>query len=389
MDLQKLTIEDIKKRLKKEFGIEVKGKPRKQVYIDTLMEAIQKSSGVAVKDALDAGIEIGKAQAVASINRSLYPMSVVSVLNNLRRLVIVKFENPSGITTGCYDECKNFAFEWSSGTSNVFNFKRVYLPILRLDANMWLNKPGNFQDSWIIGERLKNMYKSQKVKLSAECETDLKNVINEFLPRFGCWSQIQISAALARSDDLWQKTRFFRDIREIALNYNYCPYKPRSEVYKEVEAIKQKAKALNISGEFPFTEGFAKYSVLQTNANVVARKIKIMESLDGEVSSNIEKAFRNPDKFEDRFGHGFYYRRDVPIQPLEYDFPEFVEKRSANNQEVNKWLSDHDALCKKYDNSSRKFDLAAAEKETKKEVIAATGSEEEAGKYFGWRICND
>ena len=117
--------------------------------------------------------------------------------------------------------CHNYAFEKSTGKSNVHNFRNTFLPIKRIDESGWIHK-----DSGLARYVYHVVYHTVLQIMSAEghtpsCMDEIKLFLHEFLDRFGCWKQLQISAILSDGHDVWGQTHIGQVLKDFVLNHNY------------------------------------------------------------------------------------------------------------------------------------------------------------------------
>lgn len=363
------TVEEIKKELKKR-GIEFPPKARKAELEKLLL--LEESSP-------DKPVAEEQETSVVFLNGAKRILAVVDYKDN---------EIDLDICEGHNGNCTNFAFEYSSGTSNVYNFRNIFLPILRQEADGWLNKDGGVGTILLLKQltfHFRDILKPRR--LTEKCMNEMGTFIREFVDRFGCWKQLQISALLAKPEDLWFNTLFFRTLREFVLTHNYCSFPPNgiSILRGELQTIEDRlAKA----GK-PNIREMLREKIPFVNADQAKKLIlKIDEIERNNLSRAIEEAKKRavlstPDNF--------FYRRLEPIKSdlIEYVLPAHNRDESVNYEAVNKWLLDNNALCLRADTRARKTefeaDLKKAEEKSKEPVQVASDPD----RYFGWLKCDE
>lgn len=307
---------------------------------------------------------------------------ILGFLHSKRLIVVVKFDDEydhlSDECSGHPDLCENYTFEYSTGTSNDFNFKNVFLPILRMDSTGWLHKDGDEKVSTIVR---KHFYAMVIVKeLSEECRLDMNNFLIQFISRFGCWKHIQISAALAKPNDLWYNTRFFKILKNLAFEYNYCKTMPISyeidviKTYKEIErrAGRPDPESIEKPGSMmsPAYKSFIYVRNARERINEI-EKLGMQDVLETLWLRRLEHS---------SYENGFFYKRHTPIVPIKYDLPEFVMDRSLNlNEEMRKY----NALCRHVDDKSQ----LGGRNQTDVKIVSAYTTPDDPAKYYGWRKC--
>jgi hypothetical protein len=139
------------------------------------------------------------------------------------------------------DAKEGLAFEYSSGRSNLGqNFPNTFLPIKYVREDCYMKKSGDlykfelYDGFFITGTGVK-----EKADLSIFIDKvcpSAKQHLEFFIDRFGCWKELQISAALGGGRDArsaWQVFSYFRNLRRFALSHNYDistrTFIPRSE----------------------------------------------------------------------------------------------------------------------------------------------------------------
>jgi hypothetical protein len=115
------------------------------------------------------------------------------------------------------DNNQSYAFEYSSGTSNPGeNFPNTFLPINYISPSDWLAKTSKL--FWSTHEYLLTyMYNYILEKLPKNCRHNAYLHLEYFINRFGCWKEIQISAALGGG--IWESDYTeFVELRDFVLN---------------------------------------------------------------------------------------------------------------------------------------------------------------------------
>ena len=118
-----------------------------------------------------------------------------------------------------YPVNQSFAFEYSTGTSNIGeNFPTTFLPIMYIDGvGRYLNKARGLDED--IGE-----YIIETIILPyiiEECKNNAREHLLYFLKRFGCWKQLQISAAIG--GEAWDTYKHLTLLQRFAFTHD-CIY---------------------------------------------------------------------------------------------------------------------------------------------------------------------
>ena len=228
--------------------------------------------------------------------------------------------------------CKNIPMFLSTGKSNTSSFENVFLPFIRQDGE-WLNKGkgsiinGNYNPNFCaVYEYLTN--KMILLGHSDECIKESQILLLEFLERFNCWVQIQISASLGGS--FWEDYTVMTLLKQFALTHN------RTSIHGE--------KFVNAYGsDIPEDLYKTSYKIIK---------------LDGSGYRSIRLYKKKNERF---------YRSDNIIQKRLHKKPEI--DRRVSSDDVNKWLKDNNALCgriPKIKSESEKIEVEAGEKKYKK-----------------------
>ena len=233
-------------------------------------------------------------------------------------------------------------------------------------------------------------------KLTEECQKEMKEFLKEFISRFGCWKQIQISAALAKPDDLWFNTLFFRTLRETALTCNFCIYDSLETLEEELRKMDEeeiKAKRIPISQikDDSSIKGNMLIYCKYLKSKPIITKIKEIKSLGLERAIGYAYERRVSKKFK----NGFLYRRAEPITPMtDFVIPPFIRDDSVNFRVVNDWLLSRGALCERQDKQGGKSDEILEEQKKLDKAIKdlqerrIDPSVVSVDKYFGWLRCD-
>lgn len=392
MDLDKLTIKQLTSKLLT-YGITLPGKTLKKDYVNALKDAhkgdVQVMSGADVAEVvIETAVAIGRAQASAEFGAILHPMKLIAELDSVRKLIIVQFNDIESTQQNPYEICENFAFELSTGTSNAYNFKGVFLPILRQDSSGWLHKDGGLNCWRNIQTYFTDKYKV--IKMTNECREEMDAVFKEFLPRFGSWKQIQISAALAKADDLWQQTRFFRDLRNFVLTHNYCTFKPMSDSLEKLKEITQTATkrgVLELLGAEKVDFKWSRVDIQLYQEYIKEKRNKdTLLSLGPEFMDRVKRA--SSEKPVIKYENTFFYKRENQLPDFNHVFQPFVKNSQIDYQQVNTWLRDHNALCANIDDEYQK-EAMKKDKKSVTDAVILKSPDADPTKIFGWRRCFD
>ena len=346
------------------------------------------------------GIQFGPKDLKADLEKLLKSITpekkskveVVSAINALRLLVIVRDESEMEINyfcTGYGDLCTNFVFEKSSGTSNEYNFRNVFLPIMRHQQSGWLNKASGL-DTQCVFYLSKMIYTIlKKLGHSEECIKESFVFLNEFLSRFGCWKHLQISAALSdiRYQDVWNMTVVGEILKDIAFTYNWYPMQIN------------KFKDLTPEMEKKIEEGRA------FKASILDRVYDSSQDLDIQIPDVTTKKGARNDIYIQRDSisinrkinpnlihiiqwgqEGFFYKRETPMTPISIKKKDFVDIPDKSPKSINAWLESNNALCLKEDDIKRDTP-ASTVPPTPKEKEERTLDDE--GYFSGWRTIKE
>jgi len=283
--------------------------------------------------------------------------------------------------------CSNFAFEKSTGKSNKYNFKSVCLPFLRQDKSGWIHKDGNIKHQPTILFYLEKYISDKMRGISEKCQSDTKLFLKEFIDRFGCWRQVQLSAALAQPGELWTVVPVARYLREFALTYNWLSWN-----LPDIESDQKKLETyLKDNEEFDLDVSILRKKYAYTNpvVNVIINlknKIKANMPLMPEIISTREFIQNLADSGRILDGAdvegGFFYKRNTDMRPIIYDPIVCNNIETVRDwMEVNDWLRDNGALCKDKDAPTEK----GSSKSEKSESVVANLSDD--GKFSGWWVC--
>lgn len=199
-------------------------------------------------------------------------------------------------------ECRRIPFFISTGTSNIMNFPGMLLPFLSLTNTMgWLRKDHSRDVREGQAFYTPNYYALHNFIMHAIKHDDEKDYIrssdllSEFLSRFGCWDQIQVSASF--SAPLWDH-KVFAALRRIALTHN-SSFKPPAHYKSDI------------------AEKYYSETIVRPDLNV---------------RGGVDRS--------DRF-----YRADGIIQHRDYPSPIYIFPATREVELVNTWLRENGALC--------------------------------------------
>lgn len=185
----------------------------------------------------------------------LYNIKVNSVYLAHRILLIASLENNNLMNkdiifnpvyeSGTYTEVptdksieQSFAFEYSTGTSNLGeNFPNTFLPIMHIETvGRYLQKSGGLEK--IILDKINEEILEHIIN---ECRENAKKHLYYFIKRFGCWKELQISAALG--GETWDTFQHFINLRIFALSHDYINdinlFIPRKNIIKHINLNNQ------------------------------------------------------------------------------------------------------------------------------------------------------
>jgi len=387
------TVRDIKEYLK-QLNIKFDSKGNKKYLLSLVPEDSQKPPSpdevVPDKRKPKADVLVKVTPKVAGGQR------VIAVKCFSRLFIVVQDTEETERDIDCYGHlgnaklslstCRNFVFEKSTGKSNVFNFKSVCLPFLRQDKSGWIHKDGNIKHQPTILFYLEKYISDKMRGISENCQSDIKLFLKEFIDRFGCWRQVQLSAALAQPGELWTVVPVARYLREFALTYNWLSWN-----LPDIESDQKKLETyLKDNEEFDLDVSILRKKYAYTNqvVNVIINlknKIKANMPLMPEIIStrefikNLAESGRILDGVD---GIGFFYKRNTAMRPIIYDPIVCNNIETVRDwMQVNDWLSDNGALCKDKDAPIEK----GSSKSKKSESAAANLSDGE--KFSGWWVC--
>jgi hypothetical protein len=355
------TIVELKKLLT-EKGIQFKSKDLKADLEKLLKgaearELTRKSSRAEARELTP---KSARAEARELSPKSAHPhnsATVVSAIDAKRLLVIVKDESEQEINYFCSGYgtlCTNFVFEKSTGTSNIYNFRNTFLPIMRQEKGGWLNKASDLQYECVF-------YVSQMVYTimknhghSEECIKEAFVFLNEFLSRFGCWKHLQISAALSddKDKDIWNSTVIGGILKNITFNYNFYPMKI-NKFNPDTEEILEK---LEFGREFKKSLGDRVYDSSR-ELSISLPKVNARKSTRSDISifpnalTINRKSNPNPINIVQWGQEGFFYKRKTPIVHLQIEEKHFAKIADKSSESVNEWLENNSALCLKEDSN--------------------------------------
>ena len=282
---------------------------------------------------------------------------VIAVKLAGRLLVIVK--DTSNYGYNCHDmyvneNCKNFTFEYSSGTSNPNeNFRDTFLPILRFadDGYMFKTYMGSRLLKKIFPIVFKYVYYNLELNQHTKsCAVIVEEFLKKFITRFSCWRELQLSAALSGDTGIWNNLAIGRVLKEFALNYDF---------------------------------------------------VYVPDSKDDDYSNNELKDPEQNYKGKIIFLKGIPYlkKRSSRLKNLTYDIPSIETLPSANTSSkdfsnaLNTWLAVNKSLCRDIKFEDTKYiskDINPREEylknKTKKDKAISEDTTDTV--YSGWERCN-
>jgi len=297
------------------------------------------------------------------------PTHILSMKWGKRLFVIVKDPQETEINTQCSghnDKCLNFTFELSTGTSNEYNFLGTFLPIKRQDADGWIHKDSNLHQEFKYNtDNFMNNYIIRAMEQEGHKEKCLDSTLlflNEFLERFGCWRQLQISAVLAKDNSVWNSLRVGQLLKEFVMHYNWIKINTEwrseqqiknfiseqqkitnNEKYSEKDVRECKTRLSEQKGIFPFyplrelyiaLEKLSKIDDFRTNLKNFKSFIQSLNGRKYEITDN-----------------GIFYERLNPMSPIHYDIPPQIKCTDEEQcaAVINQWLGENNALCETSD----------------------------------------
>ena len=328
------------------------------------------------------------------------PVSQAHVLSmkwGKRFFVIVKDPQETEIETQCSghnDKCINFPFELSTGTSNEYNFFGTFLPIKRQDEDGWIHKDGGLDQKFMEDDFI-SKYLTGKLKKEKHTEECLKNnelFVKEFLNRFGCWRQLQISAALAKDNSVWNSLRVGQLLKEFVMYYNWkeIPTKWRTEQQIQ-HYISEKEKIIKT---------FTSENIKSCETRIANKKssypgdplLRLYNALkDLSEVENFRTEFKNLNSFIQSLNGrtyeftstGIFYQRLNSMVPIQYDIP--VQIKCTDEEQcaaaINRWLGENTALCETSDRTKS----AHSKQKPKSETTEKPKHDKTDATYFsGW-----
>jgi hypothetical protein len=336
------------------------------------------------------GASAAEAASPASIEQSESVLAVVRFAH--RYIVIVKgpeteidslpgvsdYNTPFLSLPGPPRPCKNMAFELSTGTSNVYNFPGVFLPILRVDANSWLHKDqglGGHQPSFIRDRREHSIpvavlynYVLSKLHVEGHDEECMKRAIiflDQFIDRFGTWKQLQVSASFGGI--LWDNYKVTRYLREFVLTYNFMPRvsDPSPETQAIIKSLLSKATIPEAEYKKPvmmgdrIVEAWPEYLKWAAGPNALKQS-----------SYRVDTRYR------------FYYSPHI-IKRRVFDPSTAIQAETPDV--VNKILKEYDALCELKDNTPHSLEKTKENEQRKERAIRGDVRYDPVSR--GWKDC--
>lgn len=337
---------------------------------------------------------------------------------NFKRLIVVVEDSDKEDTFLCRGHnlaCENFAFEKSSGTSNEESFRNVFLPILRTNSG-WLAKDSGL--SRITVPILKVILDElRKEGHSRECIVDSAFFLSYLIDRFGCWRQLQISAALSgdEKDSTWNVILAARKLKEFALQFNVIDTDPTwddsyAKAHLEIDqrdpsynkaAADEAVKAYKDMAKKNFdrlkSEKREKNFVYDKETNTLFSEIFMNPSGRSTTLKGVRSFNQKPYSSRVVNAFTFVYQRDRPMPPIEYK--SIRPEQLTTESELNAWLDKYSALCVKYHltrdgRTIRNPSKEDIEKDTAKNIRdSATPKQleerrgDKPGFFSGWLLC--
>jgi hypothetical protein len=178
-------------------------------------------------------------------------ITIVGILHDLRIIVVANVKNNNLCSELDYvnhdtditfqdppGDPQNFAFEYSSGTSNPGeNFPNTFLPIRRYQLGNGSNllktpsihmlKKGNFVGEYGMTSEL-YIFNYIIEQIPDNCRDSAYRHLKYFAARFGCWKELQISAALGGG--AWDSDYLeLKLLKKFVLSHDCIPITPITE----------------------------------------------------------------------------------------------------------------------------------------------------------------
>lgn len=374
------TVVDIKKYLK-QLNIEFNSRGNKQYLLSLVPEDSQKPPS----------------PDKVPIKRKPIGQGVIAVKCFSRLFIVVQDTDETERDVDCYGHpgnsklslptCRNFVFEKSTGTSNEYNFKSVFLPFLRQDKGNWIHKDGNLDLKSNIVPSLIKYISTKMCGSSKNCQSDIKVFLKEFINRFGCWRQLQLSAALAQPGELWTIVPVAIYLREFALTHNWYSPIDLPDIASDQKKLATYIQA-NPEFDLDVSDLKKKYGTGNMVVNIIIiLKNKIMANIarmpeiisTRDFIQNLVESGRILD--DAHFEGGFFYIRNTVMGQINYNpiVCNNIEK-VGDWIEVNEWLSTNGALCKDKDASKPKTKELPKSEKSKSAVANLSDGE----KFSDW-----
>jgi hypothetical protein len=324
---------------------------------------------------------------------------VLAVKLDMRMFVIVKdkTDEEAGQDNDCpghgkIPSCHNFAFIKSTGSSNIYNYLNTFLPIKRIDTYGWIHKDYGLNTNQYVQYVLYRYIQEIMTGYSEDCIAQINVFVNQFLSRFGCWKQLQLSAVISDNQDVWGQTHMGNLLKDFVLTHNYINID--IEVIPNYKEELKKAEEKN--GKYS-ERGVPK---LYWEHRMLLNKLrkydesKVLRNLDFLSKFQVLN-FPLPD-YVKRIGA--FYKRPVMLKPIHLNIEEEQSKTSLND-----WLLSYSALCEVEDSASmaRTFHEAMERKALKavkaqrpqraqqgqQEKGEAPVKQQSPDKFSGWLRC--
>ena len=236
---------------------------------------------------------------------------------------------------------QSFAFEYSTGTSNRGeNFPNIFLPIMNINAHKnYIEKAANLD--LIVKDELIEVILPQIID---KCKDNAMIHLEYFLKRFGCWKQLQISAALG--GETWETFEHFKILREFALTHDFIS--ERTHFIERQHAI----HPIDWNEENVHIEGIAQLSSLQKTIseyknndskqidNLAINKwlhinnVLSVEELDKLESIPLPLADAVEEKSYNKYQQTLLFVSDIDDVTKKIEFPDELQKAYEENRDI-------------------------------------------------------
>ena len=221
-----------------------------------------------------------------------------------------------------------------------------------------------------------------------ECLKESFVFVNEFISRFGCWKQLQISACLSDKEnkDVWNGTSAGNILREIVVSYNWYSMKIKGTFEPQTEEIEKELRKgrefkeriadrvydsknlLSLSNLSEIKGDFLEYKEKFNNTRNLIKIKRGVLTINGKLMNNLINIVQWG-------GEGFLYKRTHQMKHIPIKKQDFTDEKFKS---INDWLEHYSALCLKTDSES------ITEAPTGGDLVERRSDID--GYFSGWRI---